>query len=141
MCPNDSQEFLRNLKTGWHKVGASVHELKHAAKLQEWSAKVAECRGSGSGVNAWCAEHGISPKTYYSWERQIVKEATEKYALPAPGQSNLLVQVNPDAMPGNDTGAAWSAITIRHGESAITLPAGSSVEAVAELVKALNRHV
>ena len=65
---------------------ASVHELKHAAKLQEWSAKVAECRGSGSGVKAWCAEHGISPKTYYSWERQIVKEATEKYALPAPGR-------------------------------------------------------
>ena len=93
------------------------------------------------GVKAWCTEHGIALKTYYSWERQIVKEATQKYALPAPAQSGLLVQVNPDAMPGNDTGAAWSAITIRHGESAITLPAGSSVEAVAELVKALNRHV
>ena len=122
-------------------MGTGVHELKHAAKLQEWSAKVAECRGSGSGVKAWCAEHGIAPKTYYSWEREIVKEATQKYALPAPAQSGLLVQVNPDAMPGNDTGAAWSAITIRHGESAITLPAGSSVEAVAELVKALTRHV
>ena len=53
-------------------MGASVHELKHAAKLQEWSAKVAECRGSGSGVKAWCAEHSISLKTYYGWERQTV---------------------------------------------------------------------
>ena len=122
-------------------MGASVHELKHAAKLQEWSAKVAECRGSRSGVKAWCAEHGIAPKTYYSWERQIVKAATEKYAPPAAAQFGLLVQVKPNAMPGNDTGAAWTTITIRHGESAITLPAGSSVEAVAELVKALNRHV
>ena len=25
-------------------MGTGVHELKHAAKLQEWSAKVAECR-------------------------------------------------------------------------------------------------
>ena len=31
--------------------------------------------------------------------------------------------------------------TIRHGESIITLPVGSSAEAVANLVKALNRHV
>ena len=122
-------------------MGASVHELKHAAKLQEWSAKVAECRSSGNSVKAWCAEHSISLKTYYGWERQIVREATHKYALPAPEQSGLLLQVNPEAMPNGDTNTSWSTVTIRHGESAITLPAGSSMESIAELVKALNRHV
>ena len=39
------------------------------------------------GVKAWCTEYGIALKTYYSWERQIVKEATRKYALPAPAQT------------------------------------------------------
>ena len=38
-------------------MGASVHELKHAAKLQEWSAKVAECRGSGSESLVHRARH------------------------------------------------------------------------------------
>ena len=123
------------------KIGASVQELKHAARLQEWSAKVAECRSSGNSVKAWCAEHSIALKTYYSWERQIVREATQKYALPVPAQSGLLLQVNPEEMPNDVTNASWTAITIRHGESAITLPAGSSMESIAELVKALNRHV
>ena len=121
-------------------MGTGVQELKHAAKVQEWSARVAECRSSGIGVKAWCREHGIALKTYYNWERQIVKEATQQYALPAPAQGDMLIRVNPDAMPGGESVAIESDITIRHGESIITLPAGSSAEAVADLVKALNRY-
>ena len=52
----------------------------------------------------------------------------------------MLVRVNPDAMASGETTAVESDITIRHGESIITMPAGSSAEAVADLVKALNRH-
>ena len=121
-------------------MGAGVQDLKHAAKVQEWSLRVAECRGSGIGVKAWCREHGIALKTYYNWERQIVKEATRQYALPAPTQGSLLMQVNPDTMPSGETVAIRTDITIRHGESIISLPAGISTEAVADLVKALNSH-
>ena len=121
-------------------MGTGVQELKHAAKVQEWSARVAECRSSGIGVKAWCREHGIALKTYYNWEREIVREATQQYALPAPAQGDMLIRVNPDAMPGGGTVAIESDITIRHGESIITMPVGSSAEAVADLVKALNRH-
>ena len=81
-------------------MGMNVQELKHAEKLQEWSARVAECRSSGIGVKAWCAANGIALKTYYNWERQIVKAATRQYALPAPIQSGQLIRVNPDSMPG-----------------------------------------
>ena len=121
-------------------MGANVQELKHAAKVQEWSVRVAECRSSGIGVKAWCREHGIALKTYYNWERQIVKQATQQYALPAPTQGGLLMQVNPDTMPSGENVAIGAGITIRHGESIISLPAGISTEAVAELVKALNCH-
>ena len=121
-------------------MGTGVQELKHAAKVQEWSARVAECRSSGIGVKAWCREHGIALRTYYDWERQIVKEATQQYAFPAPAQGDMLIRVDSDAMPGGGTVAVESDITIRHGESIITMPAGSSAEAVADLVKALNRH-
>lgn len=121
-------------------MGTGVQGLKHAAKVQEWSVRIAECRGSGIGVKAWCREHGIALKTYYNWEREIVREATQQYALPAPAQGDMLIRVNPDAMPGGETVAIESDITIRHGESIITLPAGSSAEAVADLVKALNCH-
>ncbi len=41
-------------------MGISVQELKHAARLQEWSARVAECRSSGNSVKGWCAEQRIA---------------------------------------------------------------------------------
>ena len=121
-------------------MGMSVQELKHAARLQEWSARVAECRSSGIGVKAWCAEQGIALKTYYNWEKQIVKAAIQKYALSTPAQTGLLMQVNPDTMPSGEIETIESEVTIRHGESIITLPAGSNTETIADLVKALNRH-
>ena len=121
-------------------MGTGVQGLKHAAKVQEWSVRIAECRGSGIGAKAWCREHGIALKTYYNWERQIVKEATRQYALAAPAPAGILVQVNPDAMASDDVNAIETVVTIRHGESVITLPAGSSAGVIADLVKALNRH-
>ena len=121
-------------------MGTGVQGLKHAAKLQEWSVRIAECRGSGIGVKAWCREHGIALKTYYNWERQIVKEATQQYALAVPAPAGMLVQVNPDTMVSDDVNSIETTVTIRHGESIITLPAGSSTGAIADLVKALNRY-
>ena len=117
-----------------------VQAMKHAALLQEWSSKIAECRSSGMSVKAWCNEKGIPIKTYYYWEKRFVTEATQQLSLPAPTQAGMLMRVNPDAMPSGDVDAIGSGITIRHGESVITLPAGSSTESVADLVKALNRH-
>ena len=117
-----------------------VQALKHAALLQEWSTKIAECRSSGMTVKTWCAERGIPIKTYYYWEKRFVTEATQHLSLPATTQAGLLMRVSPEALPGGDVDAIGAGITIRHGESVITLPDGSSAEAVAELVKALNRH-
>ena len=121
-------------------MGTGVQELKHAAKVQEWSVRVAECRSSGIGVKAWCREHNIGLKTYYNWEKQIVKEATLQYALPAPTETGTLIRVNPEGLPSDNSVVIGAGVSIRHGESVITLPAGSSVETIAELVKALNRH-
>ena len=117
-----------------------VQAMKHAALLQEWSTKIAECRSSGMTVKAWCAKQGIPIKTYYYWEKRFVTEATQQLSIPAPAQAGMLMRVNPDALPSGGGNANGAGITIRHGESAITFPIGSSTEAVADLVRALNCH-
>ncbi len=122
-------------------MATGVQELKLAARMQEWSARIAECQSSGMGVKAWCKSQGIATTTYYQWEKRIIKDVTQHLSLPAPTQAGMLMRVNPDALPSGDANAIGAGITIRHGESVITLPAGSSAEAVAELVKALNHHV
>ena len=35
-------------------------ELKHRAKLQEWSARIQDCRSSGLSVRAWCRQEEIN---------------------------------------------------------------------------------
>ena len=117
-----------------------VQAMKHAALLQAWSGRIAECRSSGKTVKAWCEAEGVSIKTYYYWEKRIVAEASQQANLPAPIQGGLLMRVNPDTMPSDESVTGRSDITIRHGESIISLPAGISTEAVADLVKALNRY-
>ena len=121
-------------------MGTGVTELKREVMLREWSARIAECRGSGKAVKEWCAEQGISVQTYYRWEKRFVEKATQQLSLPAPTQAGMLMRINPDTLPSGDMNSIGAGITIRHGESVINLPAGSSAEAVAELVKALNRH-
>lgn len=122
-------------------MATGVQELKLAVRMQEWSVRIAECRNSGMSVRAWCNEQGISVQTYYRWEKRFVEKATRQLSLPAPTRAGLLMRINPETMPSDEMNTVGSCITIRHGESVITLPAGSSAEAVADMVKALNRHV
>ena len=117
-----------------------VQAMKHAAMLQEWSVRIGECRSSGMTVKAWCIQQGIAIKTYYYWEKRFVTEATRQTSLPVPAQGGQLIRINPDSMPGGNPVVNGSGVTIRHGDSVISLPAGSSAESVADLVKALNRH-
>ena len=61
--------------------------------------------------------------------------------LPVITRSSMLMRVNPERLSEEDTGSREACITIRHGKSTIALPTGSSVETIADLVKALNCHV
>ena len=121
-------------------MATGVQELKLAVGMQEWSARIAECRSSGMSVRAWCNEQGISAQTYYRWEKRFAEKAPQQFNLRAPTQVGLLMRINPETIPSDEMNTIGSCITILHGESVITLPAGSSAKAVANLVKALNGH-
>lgn len=38
----------------------SLQALSKQERLEQWSGKIAACRGSGMTVRAWCQERGIS---------------------------------------------------------------------------------
>ena len=52
-------------------------ELKHHAKLQEWAARIQDCRSSGLSVRAWCRQEEINAATYYRWERELLTAADQ----------------------------------------------------------------
>ena len=47
-------------------------ELKRRVKLQEWAARIQDCRSSGLSVRAWCRQEEINATTYYRWERELL---------------------------------------------------------------------
>ena len=52
----------------------SLQRLNAAQRVELWVERIAECRGSGKSVRAWCREHEISEKTYYYWQRRIYQQ-------------------------------------------------------------------
>ena len=47
-------------------------ELKHRVKLQEWAARIQDCRSSGLPVRMWCRQEDINASNYYRWERDLL---------------------------------------------------------------------
>ena len=58
-------------------IGMTSAELKHRAKLQEWAARIQDCRSSGLSVRAWCRQEEINASTYYRWERELLTAADQ----------------------------------------------------------------
>ena len=72
----EPREFSR--QRGGTQMTTGIQELKQAARMQEWSARIIECRSSGKNVRAWCKEQGIASQTYYRWEKRFIAEATQR---------------------------------------------------------------
>lgn len=49
--------------------------------MQQWTARIRDCRTSGMTITAWCKENEINPKTYYYWQKKVRIAACEH--LPA----------------------------------------------------------
>ena len=56
-------------------------KLKHRAKLQEWAARIQDCRSSSLSVRAWCRQEEINAATYYRWERELLALAETEPCL------------------------------------------------------------
>ena len=54
------------------------NELKHQTKMQEWGLAIQDCRSSGLSVREWCRQRGVTPTTYYRWEREVLSGIRRK---------------------------------------------------------------
>ena len=109
-------------------------ELKHRAKLQEWSARIQDCRSSGLPVRAWCRQERINATTYYRWERELLTGVRKNGApsstavtfaeLPAPKQVSCNV--------------AERCATLRIGSASLDIYPGCDAEQLRLLVELLR---
>ena len=55
----------------------SLQVMSKQERLENWTARIMACRGSGMTVRAWCQENGLSEKTYY-WQRRLFQTLSEQ---------------------------------------------------------------
>mgnify|MGYP000128704584 CR=1 FL=1 len=62
-------------------MGNELKTLRAQSNIREWAALVADCRGSGMTVKAWCAAHGVPvPADDAALMRLIFDSLAAKYA-------------------------------------------------------------
>ena len=56
----------------------SLQVMSRRERLENWTARIMACRGSGMTVRAWCQENGLSEKTSYYWQRRLFQTLSEQ---------------------------------------------------------------
>ena len=109
-------------------------ELKHRAKLQEWAARIQDCRSSGLSVRAWCKQERINAATDYRWERELLTAADQApcSAVPAVRFAEL-----PAPKQGSRNVAERSA-TLHIGNASLDIYPGCDTEQLRLLVELLR---
>lgn len=108
-------------------------ELKHQARQQKWVAAIQDCRSSGLPVRQWCRQRGITPSTYYRWEREVLSIADA--ALELPGTPVFAELPAPKQQYRN---ISECSATLRIGNSSIEFYQELSPELLKTLVEALG---
>ena len=103
------------------KITTAITNVKRDIQLQEWSEQIKAQQESGMTVTAFCAQNGISPKTYYYHLRKVREQCLE--SEPA---------IVPVAVP-----RATSDIRIEKNGLQISLPSDISADTLLALVHEL----
>ena len=59
-------------------MGTGLQTLNGQNALRLWNERITACRCSGMSVRDWCRENGVSPGSYYRWQRRLYELAAEQ---------------------------------------------------------------
>lgn len=93
---------------------------------------IGERRSSGLSVRAWCQQQGITPTTYYRWEREVLSLAGG--AAEQPGREFVELP----AVKQEKRKVAERSATLRVGENSIELYQELSPAMLKSMVEALR---
>ena len=109
-------------------------ELKHRVKLQEWAARIQDCRSSGLSVRAWCRQEEINAATYYRWERELLTGVRRNGAPPSTAVTFAELP-EPKKMSRN---VSERCATLRIGSASLDIYPGCDAEQLKMLVELLR---
>lgn len=113
----------------------------HCTNLAQWQQLVYDCRHSGKTVKAWCAENGVSEKSYYYRQRKVWEATQSETVSRVSSSQSALPAIIPCAAPlaaaGQETAAA-PALVLRRGAWTVEVAAGCDPELLRLALRAVK---
>ena len=108
----------------------SLQVMSKQERLENWTARIMVCRGSGMTVRAWCRENGLSEKTYYYWQRRLFQALSEQQV----SHKTAFAEVTPPQLgcSGN------VAVTVRIAGAEADIHAGADAAIVETVLRILK---
>jgi uncharacterized protein YcfJ len=104
-----------------------ITAVKSEYRLQQWTAKIEECRTSGTSIKAWCEANNIKIKSYYYWLRKIRKMVCEVAETHAIVPVKIKHQVS------------GTAVTVNIGGIILEIADGTSADTIGAVLEACKR--
>lgn len=115
----------------------TVVAVRQRYSAATWKERIAACRSSGQTVAEWCSTNGISSKTYYRWERKLLREARHELCYTQQPQQ---LQRFAEIPLMNHACAADVIAVLRAGEITCELRQGITAEQLSAIVQGLKSH-
>ncbi len=100
-------------------------------RLENWTARIAACRGSGMTVRAWCRENGLSEKTYYYWQRRLFDTLSHQRE----GVQPTFAEITPSSVNRQDPSIA---VTVRLSGAEADIHVGADAATVETVLRVLK---
>ena len=113
----------------------NMKKISHEMNLQKWTQIVEECRNSGKTAIKWCSENDINIKTYYYWQRKVLKAVCNELAI-----TNNSIEKTPAftevILP--DTRTPEVAITLNLNNISLQIHNGANESVISQTLKVLR---
>ena len=106
----------------------SLQVMSKQERLENWTARIMACRGSGMTVRAWCRENGLSEKTYYYWQRRLFQALLEQQKV----HETAFAEVTPPVCSGS------VAVTVRIAGAVADIHPGADAATVETVLRILK---
>ena len=108
----------------------SLQVMAKQERLENWTARIMACRGSGMTVREWCRENSLSEKTYYYWQRRLFDTLSQQQAV-----QPTFAEITPSKMNRLDSGIA---VTVRISGAEADIHAGADAATVETVLRILK---
>ncbi len=112
-------------------MGQSLQIMSKQERLENWTARIAACRGSGMTVREWCRENGLSEKTYYYWQRRLFDTLSQQREADRPA----FAEITPPTIKRLDSGVA---VTVRISGAEADIHVGADAVTVETVLRVLK---